>query len=302
MSKTGSGLAKWAENIYKAGTHVYWYGTYCNPCTNDLLEGKAKQYPTHYTDNRMATYKKHIQQGKIATDCNGLIEAYAWEENGVIKRNRNDIPDRSASGMYSAARYKGKITDGMPEIPGILVWTETKAHVAVYIGNGYVIEARGFSYGIPKSAMSSRNFKFWGDYAYIDYTSAEFELMKAYSKSTQTTTATKQPSGTETLRKGSTGAAVKELQTLLMKHGYDLPRYGADGDFGNETLAAVKAFQSDKGLEVDGAVGPITWAALRTENTKEPMYAVHIAGLNLAKANEIIAKYGGTKEVDTHAV
>lgn len=299
MSKTGAGLAKWAEDVYKSGRYVYWYGTYCNPCTNDLLEGKTKQYPTHYTDKREATYRKHIQQGKIATDCNGLIEAYAWEENGVIKRNRNDIPDRSASGMYSAARYKGKIADGMPEVPGILVWTETKAHVAVYVGNGYVVEARGFSYGVPKNKMSSRNFKFWGDYAYIDYTSKEFEQMKAASKST---TAVKQPSNSSTLRKGSKGTAVKEMQNLLMKHGYALPNYGADGDFGNETLAAVKAFQYDKGLEVDGAVGPLTWAALKTDVVKEPMYTVQIVGLSLAKANEIIAKYGGTKEVETIAV
>lgn len=302
MSKTGSGLAKWAEDIYKGGKHVYWYGTYCNPCTNDLLEGKTKQYPTHYTDKREATYRKHIQQGKIATDCNGLIEGYAWEENGVIKRQRNDIPDRSASGMYNAARYKGKISDGMPEIPGLLVWTETKAHVGVYVGNGYVVEARGFSYGVPKSVMGNRNFKFWGDYAYIDYTQEEFELMKAASKSTKSVSAAKQPSSSSTLRKGDKGSAVKEMQNLLLKHGYSLPQHGADGEFGDETLAAVKAFQSAKGLSVDGIVGTNTWAALRADVTKEPMYTVQITGLTLAKANEIIAKYGGTKEVEALAV
>ena len=290
MSKTGAGLAKWAEDVYKSGRYVYWYGTYCNPCTNDLLEGKTKQYPTHYTDKRKATYQKHIQQGKIATDCNGLIEGYAWEENGEIKRNRNDVPDRSASGMYNAARYKGKIADGMPEIPGILVWTKTKAHVAVYIGNGYVIEARGFSYGVPKNKLSSRGFVYWGDYAYIDYTADEFAKMKAASNYSE------KPNSSTTLRKGSKGTAVTELQKLLMKHGYTLPNYGADGDFGNETLNAVKAFQEANGLEVDGAVGPITWAALRAETAKQPVYTVRIAGLTLAKANEIIAKYGGTKE------
>lgn len=108
--------------------------------------------------------------------------------------------------------------------------------------------------------------------------------------------------GTTTLRKGSDGAAVEEMQKLLMKHGYSLPKYGADGDFGNETLTAVKAFQEANGLDVDGAVGPITWAALRTEPAKQPVYTVQITGLTLAKANEIIAKYGGTKEVEAIAV
>lgn|GEM_PF-2305708 len=63
-----------------------------------------------------------------------------------------------------------------------------------------------------------------------------------------------------TLRKGMTGDDVRELQTLLLKHGFD-PQ-GTDGDFGTKTEAAVKAFQEALGLTVDGIVGPKTWAAL----------------------------------------
>lgn len=107
---------------------------------------------------------------------------------------------------------------------------------------------------------------------------------------------------TPTLRKGDNGSAVKELQNLLMKHGYSLPNYGADGDFGNETFETVKAFQAVNGLVVDGVVGAKTWAALKNEAVKEPMYTVQIPGLTLAKANEIIAKYGGIKEVEAIAV
>lgn len=66
----------------------------------------------------------------------------------------------------------------------------------------------------------------------------------------------------ETLRKGSKGALVKKLQRALWKLGYNLPS-GVDGIFGNETLAAVKGFQKAKKLEVDGIVGPKTWAALK---------------------------------------
>ena len=70
------------------------------------------------------------------------------------------------------------------------------------------------------------------------------------------------PAARMTLRKGSSGSAVKTLQKALMGLGYDLPKYGADGDFGNETLVAVKAFQKKAGLVVDGIVGAKTWAAL----------------------------------------
>jgi len=64
------------------------------------------------------------------------------------------------------------------------------------------------------------------------------------------------------LRKGSTGDAVKTMQTMLIACGYSCGSAGADGDFGNNTLAALEAFQKDKGLTVDGIYGPISKAAL----------------------------------------
>lgn len=65
-----------------------------------------------------------------------------------------------------------------------------------------------------------------------------------------------------TLRKGSAGECVKELQELLIKAGYSCGKYGSDGRFGDGTLEAVKAFQADRGLIVDGVVGTKTWAEL----------------------------------------
>ena len=65
-----------------------------------------------------------------------------------------------------------------------------------------------------------------------------------------------------TLRKGSSGSDVKELQILLIKAGYSCGKYGTDGKFGDSTLEAVKAFQADRGLAVDGVVGTKTWTEL----------------------------------------
>jgi peptidoglycan hydrolase-like protein with peptidoglycan-binding domain len=62
------------------------------------------------------------------------------------------------------------------------------------------------------------------------------------------------------------GPDVTYLQNTLLQLGYALPTYGADGWFGTETEAAVKDFQRRNGLEVDGAVGPITWACLNNPN------------------------------------
>lgn len=68
--------------------------------------------------------------------------------------------------------------------------------------------------------------------------------------------------GSRTLRKGMKGTDVKNMQEDLIKLGYDLSKYGADGDFGGETDAAVRKFQKDHGLVVDGVVGNATFAAL----------------------------------------
>ena len=48
---------------------------------------------------------------------------------------------------------------------------------------------------------------------------------------------------------------IKWLQTRLKELGYNIGKYGIDGSFGNDTLNAVKKFQADKKITVDGYVG-----------------------------------------------
>ena len=61
---------------------------------------------------------------------------------------------------------------------------------------------------------------------------------------------------------GNQGAEVKKLQEKLLKLGYDLGKWGADGDFGSSTQKAVKKFQKDHGLKQDGIVGAQTLAEI----------------------------------------
>lgn len=74
---------------------------------------------------------------------------------------------------------------------------------------------------------------------------------------------------TRLLKHMMSGADVKAAKDRLVELGY---LYASTHDlFGNDTLAAVKSFQKDKGLEVDGIIGPDTWAALFDgEETDEP--------------------------------
>ena len=64
------------------------------------------------------------------------------------------------------------------------------------------------------------------------------------------------------VRFGYQGIWVKTLQEALINWGYSCGRAGADGDFGSDTLAAVRKFQIDRGLAADGVAGTETWKAL----------------------------------------
>lgn len=61
------------------------------------------------------------------------------------------------------------------------------------------------------------------------------------------------------VKSGSNGHPIKTLQYLLRARG---PSVVIDGVFGPHTEAAVKAFQTSRGLAADGIVGPMTWTAI----------------------------------------
>ncbi len=60
--------------------------------------------------------------------------------------------------------------------------------------------------------------------------------------------------------RGDDGQEVIAIQKRLVELNYTISNI--DGDFGPETEKAVKKFQLDRGLEVDGVVGPATYKAL----------------------------------------
>lgn len=64
------------------------------------------------------------------------------------------------------------------------------------------------------------------------------------------------------LVRGMKGDTVKAMQQLLIANEYELPKYGADGDYGMETENAVLCFQEDMNLEPDARFGPGEWSAL----------------------------------------
>jgi serine/threonine protein kinase len=71
-------------------------------------------------------------------------------------------------------------------------------------------------------------------------------------------------SGNGRTRLGDSGKRVQQVQCMLTKRGYGVGSSGVDGEFGSGTETAVRAFQSDRGLDADGVVARDTWGALRS--------------------------------------
>lgn len=70
------------------------------------------------------------------------------------------------------------------------------------------------------------------------------------------------------LRSGASGKAVEFFQERLLAWNAEaLPEWGADGDFGDETIEWVRKFQTAAGLEPTGAIDGVTAALLHAEIT-----------------------------------
>lgn len=244
----------------------YWFGTTLHKCTESLLIRKGKQYPSHYGSSRMSRYRQDIADKKVCADCMGAAKGYAWSGGGqgvkdAIGTDRNvekvsgsnGCPDRSSNGMFSYAKSQGcewGTIDSLPEQVGLAVRFD--GHVGYYVGNGEVVEWKGFNYGCVKTQLQSGKWTHWYKLPFIDYgdTSGAQQAVEAVTVYTL---------GSRLLKDGCSGSDVKALQELLNQLGASLE---VDGQFGSKTGAAVKAFQKKAGLKQDGKYGDQTHAAL----------------------------------------
>lgn len=230
--------------------------------------------------------------GKRVADCSGLF-SWAFKQLGGYMYHGSDTMYRKYSSDKGELK-KGKRTDCAALKPGtaVFVWNGSKySHVGLFVGDNTVIEAMGTINGVTTSKVTAGKWTHWGELSGVDYRNAGNVIPSEAEGS---------PSVKPTLRKGSKGNTVRELQTMLLKLGYDLGPCGIDGGFGKATEAAVKSFQSDYRLEADGMVGSVTYGELeRAVNSvsvkpKEDSYSVIISGLDLTQANALVLRYPGS--------
>ena len=243
----------------------YWYGTCCYKATENLRKRKAEQYPQYYESSRTARYRQDIAVNAVVADCIGGAKGYAWTDGGESilasigntgeissRYGTNGCPDKGANGMFAYAKEKGcawGAIDTLPEVVGLALHKD--GHVGYYVGQGYAVEWQGFSTGCIRTKVANRSWKYWYELPFINY--AEGDIAGAPSDAS---------AGSRLLVKGAAGADVKAMQEMLLQIGYDLPRYGADGEFGSETQRALQAFQQNEGLEDHGRYDEATHTAL----------------------------------------
>lgn len=240
----------------------------------------------------MAAYYGDRWIGHIVADCSGLF-VFAFQKCGIriSHSSHYQYTDYCAEkGVLS----KGKRTDGKELKPGTAVFVykddrKRYTHIGLYIGDGKVIEAYGTQKGVILGSVTDSKWNRWGEMKKVDFSDVETSAPEDPEHTTP-----EAPETRKTLSKGDKGEKVKILQEQLLRLGYPLPKYGADGDFGKETETAVKAFQMDYGLTADGVVGAKTYDALDKAKPMQ-LYTVTIPHLLKHEAEALVKNYTGSK-------
>lgn len=211
-------------------------------------------------------------------DCRGFTR-WLMQQVGLDIVNYRGKACQTVTNQYNATgnwQRRGPISE-MPDCV-CCVFDLKHGHTGMHIGGGVVVDC---SVNVRVVGMSG-----WTNYAIHKGLYSEGEIPVETIK--------------PTLRKGSRGDLVRELQEALNSLGFDCG--AADGIFGTKTFNAVVAFQTEAKLDADGIVGPKTWRELDAQRTssgadappspggegREETYRVTIEGVTWAQYKEIL--------------
>ena len=267
MIKTGKELASACEQLAKNYKTLYVLGCIGAP----LTDAAKTRYTNNLDYNKKSDRKKKILAASADTfgmDCVCMVKTLLWgwcgdadKVYGGAKYACNGVPDIGTEQIIGVC--SGVTTDFSKIDVGELLWMQ--GHVGVYIGGGLAVECTpAWKDGVQitavhnigtKSGYNGRRWTKHGRLPYVTYeeTEAEEETVAPVPVA---------ECFVQTMRKGSKGGEVMSLQLLLIGKGFDCGRWGADGDFGAATEAAVKAFQGKVGLDANGIADELTVRSL----------------------------------------
>lgn len=196
-------------------------------------------------------------------DCSSFIIS-VWQDVGV--------PLKTAGASYTGNMRSAALSVGFRDVTaqvnrqtgaglqlGDILLNEA-SHVAMYIGSGDLVHAsinefNGITGGKPGDQTGR-------EICVRSYYNSPWDCVLRYGEDKPTGKPAAKISGLPDLRRGDKGEVVRAAQILLNGRKCSVGAYGADGDFGPATEAAVLAYQRRNGLDDDGIIGPATWAAL----------------------------------------
>lgn len=250
----------------------YVYGATGRPCQPQYRLEKARQYPAYARSIRKncpvlmekaATCLACRYRGRLAYDCAQLVKK-------ALLMSGQRLP----SGASSQWKAEGAWAVKLPFSPALAAQSpcvlfrrseendtaRSMAHVGLSLGDGTAVDARSHQTGVIRSRLSAYP---WTDLAIP----LGFPLPGSLPAVPAQPMISRPPQADplelmKGLLPGSRGPAVRALQNRLLALGYPLPRFGADGRYGPETAAALKAFQHTTGLFPDGLAGEGTLARL----------------------------------------
>lgn len=224
------------------------------------IGGPANRPPNLYAPARPASASNHVKNGGLAIDTNNISHMlkygpeFGWFQNFAydpVHFEYDPTRDKHAGGsddhsdgnatlkaeqnFLNVARGEKLVVDGKK---GSLTTAAIKRYQTFLKKYGY----KGAIDGVWGKDTQSAHSGYYADW-------------KKQGSSLS-------PEGRSTIKMGSTGFKVEELQRKLNAHYPAYSKLTVDGKFGQATQNVVKEFQRRSGLTADGIVGPKTWAKL----------------------------------------
>lgn len=191
-------------------------------------------------------------------DCSSAVIT-AWEQAGVPVKSKgatytgNMLSVFKANGFQDVTALVNRST-GAGLVRGDVL-LNTVHHTAMYCGDGKEVEAsineKGTAHGGKPGDQTGKEFLI------RSYRNYPWTNVLRYTGGNSIPVTDK-----NYLEMGDSGPAVKTMQLMLIKVGYSCGAAGADGDFGSNTDAALRKFQKDNSLAVDGQYGSVSKAKL----------------------------------------
>lgn len=233
----------------------------------------------HYTSNDGDTDENN---GKYYANTVVKASAHYFIDDDSITQS---VPDDYVAWSVGGKKYNNCSTTGGGKLHGIATNANTLSiEICDDVKNGVIYPSQSTienviaftkikmkEYNIPASNII-RHFDVTGKSCpayWIDDAKWKSEFWNKLTTTDSVPTNTTTPSTTTSttrnyLMKGDEGAEVKKMQENLIYMGYSCGKAGADGDFGNGTDSAVRAFQKANKLTVDGKYGVASKTKLET--------------------------------------